>query len=187
AVHRGIDAARERIDARVTQVAVVLDLDVVRCVERLVLEAGDGRGELFLALGRRVVELALPLRRPAGAGARVLRGGHLKPILRWPSRLLPSAVGADSGGVRNFVAVVICAVLAMPAWATASSAPRALVRAASRLSGLPARGPVRTSTVSAARYGALLARARNRDYPASLQRVDAGLDAVLGLTARTST
>ena len=46
---------------------------------------------------------------------------------------------------------------------------------------------MRTSTVSAARYGALLARARNRDYPASLQRVDAGLDALLGLTARTST
>jgi hypothetical protein len=39
AVHRGIDPARERIDARVAEVALVVDLDVVRRVERLVLEA----------------------------------------------------------------------------------------------------------------------------------------------------
>jgi hypothetical protein len=101
-------------------------------------------------------------------------------------RLLPSPVRADSGGVRMFVAVVICAVLALPAWASASSAPSPLVRTASRLSGLAARGPVRTSTVSARRYDALLARARNRDYPASLQRTDASIEALLGLTTRST-
>ena len=89
--------------------------------------------------------------------------------------------------MRIFVAVVICAVVGLPAWASASSVPGALVRTASRLSGLPARGPVRTSFVAAARYDALLAHARNRDYPASQRRTDTRLDALLGLTTRTAT
>jgi hypothetical protein len=85
------------------------------------------------------------------------------------------------------VAVVICGVLAMPAWATASSAPGALVRTASRVSGLPARHSVRTSIVAASRYAALLARARNRDYPDSFRRTDETVEALLGLTTRSVT
>jgi len=38
AVHRRVDAAREREDARVAEVAVVVDLDALGRVERLVLE-----------------------------------------------------------------------------------------------------------------------------------------------------
>src|SRR6185503_18030856 len=64
-------------DARIAEVALVVDLDVVRRVERLVLEAGDGREQLALPLRLRVVELALPLRRPVRAGARVFCRGHL--------------------------------------------------------------------------------------------------------------
>ncbi len=62
AVHRGIDAARERIRARPAEVAVVVELDVLGRVERLVLDAGDGREELSLALWRRLVT-APPLAR----------------------------------------------------------------------------------------------------------------------------
>jgi hypothetical protein len=54
AVHRRIDAARERIDARVAR---VLDVDVVAGVEGLVLDPRDRREELSLALRRRLVEL----------------------------------------------------------------------------------------------------------------------------------
>jgi hypothetical protein len=39
AVHRRVDAARERIDARVAEVTLVIDLDVLRRIEGLVLEA----------------------------------------------------------------------------------------------------------------------------------------------------
>src|SRR5207247_10440121 len=60
AIHRGIDAARERIDAGIREVALVVDRDVVRRVERLVLEPGNRGEELALALGLRLVELALP-------------------------------------------------------------------------------------------------------------------------------
>jgi hypothetical protein len=65
--------------------------------------------------------------------------------------------------------------------AAASSAPPALVRSASRLSGLPPRAPIRISAISAARYKSLLAR----EYPASLRRVDELADPLLGLTGRT--
>ena len=60
AVHRRVDAARERIDTRVAEVAVVVDVDVLGRVERLVLEPRDGRRQLVAALRRRVVQLALP-------------------------------------------------------------------------------------------------------------------------------
>ncbi len=98
AVHRRVDAARERIDARVAEVAVVVDLDVLGRVERLVRKAGDRRGELALALRRRVVELALPLFRAALEPLFVLRSGHRTnsrwrgdhlmrgPVCRWKSR-----------------------------------------------------------------------------------------------------
>jgi hypothetical protein len=66
--------------------------------------------------------------------------------------------------------------------AAASSVPRPLVRSASRLSGLPARAAVRTASVPAAQYDALLTRARAREYPASLRKIDERTEALLGLT-----
>ena len=82
AVHRRVDAARERIDARVAEVALVVDLRRVGRVERLVLEAGDRAEELALALGRRFVELLAPLlgaRADAGIGGRHLPGFYVGP------------------------------------------------------------------------------------------------------------
>src|SRR6185437_9018640 len=61
AVHRRVDAAREREDARVAEIAVVVGLDGLRRVERLVLQPRDRAEELALALGRRFVELLAPL------------------------------------------------------------------------------------------------------------------------------
>ena len=60
AVHRRVDAARVRVDARVAEVALVVDLDVVGRVERLDREPGHRREER-VALGLRLVELAAPL------------------------------------------------------------------------------------------------------------------------------
>src|SRR6266511_4490636 len=98
AVHRRIDAARERIDARVAEVALVVDVDVVGRIERLVLEPGDRREELAFALGLRLVELTLPLGGRAGPRERILCGGHLVPLPEagmycWEGHL------ADSTGV----------------------------------------------------------------------------------------
>jgi hypothetical protein len=87
--------------------------------------------------------------------------------------------------MRKFVTVVICAGVVLPAGAGASTAPRSLVRDASRLSGLPVRKPVQTATLSSRRYGALFTRAWNRDYPSSLRRIDATAYAQLGLTRRS--
>jgi hypothetical protein len=87
--------------------------------------------------------------------------------------------------MRKFVTVVICAGAVLPAAAGASTAPRSLVRDASRLSGLPVRKPVQTTTVSSRRYGALFTRAWNRDYPAGLRRIDTNAYALLGLTRRS--
>ena len=52
AVHRRVDAARERILARVAEVAAVVDLHVLGRRERLVLDPRDRREELVGALGR---------------------------------------------------------------------------------------------------------------------------------------
>jgi hypothetical protein len=87
--------------------------------------------------------------------------------------------------VRTFVTVVICGLAALPGAAAASAVPRGLVRDASRLSGLPIRKPLRTATVSNQRYGALYARAWNREYPSTLRRTDASAYALLGLTRRS--
>jgi hypothetical protein len=87
--------------------------------------------------------------------------------------------------VSKFVAVVICGLCALQASAAAAPVGGTLLQRASRLSGLPARGPVATATLAGARYDALLVRARDRDYPRTLQRVDARLYARLGLTTRT--
>jgi len=85
--------------------------------------------------------------------------------------------------MRSFVAVVICAIVALPAGAAASTAPRKLVRDASRLTGLSARKPVTTSAVPVARYLTLYKRARTRDYPTGLRQADATLYEALGLGA----
>jgi hypothetical protein len=86
--------------------------------------------------------------------------------------------------VNRFVAVVICAVVALPAGAAASTAPRKLVRDASRLSGFAVRGPVHTAAVSAPRYGTLYSRAWTRDYPSTLRLADATAYRQLGLVGR---
>jgi hypothetical protein len=61
-----------------------------------------------------------------------------------------------------------------------------LLRSAARLSGLPARRAVPTATVSAARYQALIVRALEREYPRTLQSVDARLYARLGLVTQSA-
>jgi hypothetical protein len=94
--------------------------------------------------------------------------------------LLPSAFAADTWRVRAFVAFVICASLAGPAAAAGGVQPTAL-RQAERLSGLKARGPIRTVTESSKRFDADALRAFDRGYPRALQRVDDRLYAGLGL------
>jgi hypothetical protein len=87
--------------------------------------------------------------------------------------------------VNRIVAVVICAVVVLPAAASASTAPRKLVRDASRASGFAVRRPVRTAAVSAPRYGSLYSRAWTRDYPSTLRQVDATAYRQLGLVGRS--
>jgi hypothetical protein len=82
------------------------------------------------------------------------------------------------------VTVVICAVLALPAGASASSDGDALLRKASRLTGLQARQPIATATLAAARYDAAFQRAESRDYPPRLRETDARIYALLGLAPR---
>jgi hypothetical protein len=88
--------------------------------------------------------------------------------------------------MRALVAVVICAVSLTPVGASAagSSSPR-LLREASRLSGLPFRHAVRTTTLSPARYGALFSRAWSREYPSALRRADASVYRRFGLVSRS--
>jgi hypothetical protein len=86
--------------------------------------------------------------------------------------------------MRTFVALVICALVALPSGASASTAPRKLVREASRLSGLPARRQVQTAVVSAKRYDALFTRAWSREYPSTIRRTDASVYRRLGLVTR---
>jgi hypothetical protein len=76
-VHRRVDAAREGIDTGVAERRVVVDVDVLGRVERLVLEAGDGRRQLVAPVRRRVVQLALPLVGSAFEPPLVFGGGHL--------------------------------------------------------------------------------------------------------------
>ena len=108
AVHRRVDAARERIDARVAEVAVVVDVDVLGRVERLVREAGDRREELALALRRRVVELALPLLCAALEALLVLGRRHRDRILgggrfAYRSRAMRSRASTTSwSGARSY-------------------------------------------------------------------------------------
>ncbi len=81
AVHRRIDTARERIDPRIAEVAVVIDLHRLRGVERLVLDPGHGREELALPLRLPVVQLP-PGLDAGGSDAPIVRGGHCRSIGR---------------------------------------------------------------------------------------------------------
>jgi hypothetical protein len=87
--------------------------------------------------------------------------------------------------MKMFVTLVICGLVALPVAASASTAPRKLVRDASRLSGLSVRRPVQTVVVSPRRYDALVMRAWSREYPAPIRRSDASAYARLGLVTRT--
>jgi len=89
AVHRRVDAARERIDAGIPQVAVVVDLDVVGRVQRLVLDPRDRREELALPLRRALVQLLAPGGGAVETGARILgrrHAPHLTAPLAQPTR-----------------------------------------------------------------------------------------------------
>ena len=79
AVHRRIDAARERVDARIAEVAVVVDLGLLGRHERLVLEAGDGREQLPLPFGLALVDLLAPRSRRVECPA-ILRRRHRRPL-----------------------------------------------------------------------------------------------------------
>jgi hypothetical protein len=85
--------------------------------------------------------------------------------------------------VCKFVTVVICALVVASSSAAATPKAGGLLLQATRLSGLPAKRAVPTATVTGARYDALFGRARNRDYPRALQRLDSQLYARFGLTA----
>src|SRR5205823_2824306 len=81
AVHRRVGPAGERIDPGIAEVALVVEADVVWCVERLGLDPGDRREELALPLRLRAVELVAPLlgrRRLLRLGTRVLGRGHAR-------------------------------------------------------------------------------------------------------------
>jgi hypothetical protein len=85
--------------------------------------------------------------------------------------------------VKRLVAVVIC-VLALPASASATPNTGVLLRSAARLSGLPAHRAVGTATLTATRYDASIVRELERQYPQTLQSVDARLYSRLGLVTR---
>ena len=69
AVHRRVDAARERIRAGVAEVALVVDVHRVGRLERLVLDPRDRGEELALPLRDGVVQLLAPLAGRASASA----------------------------------------------------------------------------------------------------------------------
>src|SRR5207253_322626 len=99
--------------------------------------------------------------------------------------LLSSGGSADIPPVAKLVAVVICVGLGLSPSAFATTGTGALLRSAAQLSGLTVRRPVPSATVSGRRYDSLLARSIERQYPASLQRVDARLYLRLGLMTRS--
>ena len=82
------------------------------------------------------------------------------------------------------VAAVICFTLGLPPTVSATTGTGLLLQRAAKLSGLTARRPVQTAKVSGTRYDSLVALARAREYPRSLQRLDARLYARLGLITR---
>jgi hypothetical protein len=88
------DAAREREDAGVAEVAVLVDLHVLGRVERLVVEPGDRREELPLTLRGGLVELPAPL--PSAAEPQpVLDARHRRIV---PVRSLGGTVSLTRSG-----------------------------------------------------------------------------------------
>ncbi len=86
AVHRRVDAAREREGAWVPEIAPVVEVDVVGRVERVDRQPGNGREER-VALGGCLVAIPAPLLRVVEA--RTVPGrGHARRILRGRARLL---------------------------------------------------------------------------------------------------
>jgi len=88
--------------------------------------------------------------------------------------------------VEKFVAVVICALLALAA-GRASASPRAdaLLKSASRVSGLRIQRAVPRETLTGTRYDRRLQRAGNRAYPPWLRNIDSRLYAQLGLSSQS--
>ena len=86
--------------------------------------------------------------------------------------------------MNRLVTLVICLAVALPAAAGAGTAPRKLVREASRVSGFAVRRPVQTSAVAAPKYRTLYSRAWAREYPSTLRRADSAAYKQLGLVAR---
>src|SRR5258706_7760614 len=81
AIHRRINAARERIDPRIAEVAVVIDRHRLRGVERLRLDPGHRREKLAPPLRLPVVHLP-PGLDAGGADPPIVRGGHCRSIGR---------------------------------------------------------------------------------------------------------
>ncbi len=88
-VHRGVDAPRVRVHAGPAQVALVVDLDVVRRVERLGGKPRDRR-EQPVPLGLPLVQLPAPRLRGIEAAA-VLGRGHVAESVRGGCRPQTSA------------------------------------------------------------------------------------------------
>ena len=97
-MHRGIDAARVRVDAGVAEVALVVDLDVVGRVERI--DRSPRSSEERVALRAGFVGVSAPFLRRVETRA-VLGRGHQLRILRCPvasslDRPSPSGGGAKA-------------------------------------------------------------------------------------------
>ena len=96
---------------------------------------------------------------------------------------MPSAFPADIAAVRTLLALAICLAFVgtAAAWAPPAAGPAALVRVASKLSGLPAKRRVPVAYLTAAQFRARLRALRARDYPAARQAHDDALYRGLGL------
>ena len=96
---------------------------------------------------------------------------------------MPGRVPADIPAVRTAAALAICLVFVGTAAATprAKPAPLALVRVASKLSGLPVKRPVPVVSLTAAQMQARARAIRARDYPPARQGHDEAVYRALGL------
>src|SRR4029453_16072303 len=95
AVHRRIDAARVGKDAREAEVALVVDVRVVGCVERFELDPGHGREEP-VALGLSLLDLLPPLARRVERRT-VFRRRHPPPRFYAPSGCPPRVARRENG------------------------------------------------------------------------------------------
>ena len=87
--------------------------------------------------------------------------------------------------MRQFVAVVICAVGVVPAGASPPGPSLEVLRQAERASGLHARRPIRVVVERSPRYDADVVRVLEREYPRPVRELDGTLYAGLGLSAAT--